>query len=442
MPFMIRLAAMVALLLTLLAAPGRASAEPLFTSGDGLTLVSASADGERTWRLVVSTGELTRPVRINVLLPRGYAGTDRRYPVLYLFHGTSGGANDWLDAGDAAAASAPYPLIVVMPDAGYDGNGGGWFTDWVDQHTPLGTANWEAYHVGQLVRWIDDNLRTVAARDGRAIAGLSQGGFGSFSYAARHPDAFVSAASFSGAPDIESNPLAKSAAVAVIGATATGLDGVEPNAMFGDPVLRDLNWQGHNPANLVTNLADTDLGLWTGDGLPGPLDRPGVEIVPDALVESLTHASTLFFAQAADAAHVAYRLDDYGPGTHSWPYWSRDLTQYLPHLMAVFDDAPPAPTSISYRSIDRTWTQWGWTVANARLAPQAWSGLAHASADGLTLTDRDPATVTTPAFYRPGSTHRLAVTGGTGPAAVTADSGGRLSMTLTPDAGSVHVAIS
>ena len=59
---------------------------------------------------------------------------------------------------------------------------------------------WETFHIDQLIPWIDHNLRTVADRRGRAIAGLSQGGFCSMSYAARHPDLFGVALSFSGAP--------------------------------------------------------------------------------------------------------------------------------------------------------------------------------------------------------------------------------------------------
>jgi S-formylglutathione hydrolase FrmB len=27
--------------------------------------------------------------------------------------------------------------------------------------------------------------------------------------------------------------------------------------------------------------------------------------------------------------------DDYGPGTHDWPYWRRDLRKTLPDLMRV-----------------------------------------------------------------------------------------------------------
>jgi S-formylglutathione hydrolase FrmB len=385
---------------------------PTFHSADGLTVVSATPDGSRTWRLVVSTSALSQPVRVDVLLPERYAASSARYPVLYLFHGTSGGADDWINDGNATAATDPYPLIVVMPDAGYNDNGGSWFTNWVDQKTPLGTANWETFDINQLIPWIDDNLRTVATRDGRAVAGLSQGGFGAMTYAARHPDTFISAGSFSGAPDIASNPVVQAGAAGIIDATEVGLDKVEPDAMFGDPVADDINWQGHDPATLVTNLGHTTLDLWSGNGIPGPLDTPSVQIVPDALIEGAAHTSTTFFAQAASAAHIAYTLDNYGNGTHSWPYWTRDLAQYLPLLMATFASAPAAPASISYRSVDVNWTQWGWSVDNVRRAAQAFSGLVNASATGFTFASPSPAEVTTPGRYTPGATYRLKSTGG------------------------------
>lgn len=402
---------------------------PSFHSADGLTLDSVTSTDPRLWRLTVSTDALAQPVKVNVLLPTGYASSDRRYPSLYLEYGTSGTVDDWLTKGNAEAATASYPMIVVIPDSGYNGNGGSWFTNWVDQHTPLGTANWETFHINQLIPFIDTNLRTINSRSERAIAGLSQGGFGATSYAARHPDLFGAVASFSGAPDIESNPVVKAGGTAIISATASGLDGVQPNAFFGDPILNDINWQGHNPANLVTNLRDTNIRLWTGNGLPGPLDTPASALSAGAAIESVVHLSTLSFAQVAKAAHVPYVLDDYGPGTHSWPYWARDLIQWLPHLAQVLTSPAAAPTSISYRSVDKTWSQWGWTVANHRFATQAFSGLSNASARGFTFRGRS-ATVTTPPVYAPGSRHTLSVSGGRAPATAVADRSGRLSIAV------------
>ena len=93
--------------------------------------------------------------------------------------------------------TAGQPLIVVMPDGGR----GGWYSNWHNGGRG-GPPAWESYHIGQLIPLVDRRFRTVAARRGRAIAGLSMGGFGAFSYAARHPDLFTAAASFSGGLDL------------------------------------------------------------------------------------------------------------------------------------------------------------------------------------------------------------------------------------------------
>lgn len=410
-----------------------------FRSGHGITVESARQASSREWRLVVSTGALERPVRVDVLLPAGYDRTERRYPTLYLFHGTSGGAHDWIEMGDAAASTAGRPMIVVMPDAGHDGDGGSWFTDWMDQDTPLGRANWETFHIDQLVPWVDATLRTRSGRGSRAVAGLSQGGFGAFSYAARHPDLFAAAASFSGAPDIAAYPVTRTGGAVVVGAIMTGLNQVQPFAPFGDPVADKLVWRGHNPASLVTNLADTDLRLWSGNGAPGSAED--LDAVPAGVaIEAITHTSTRHFARAADAAGVPYDLTEYGAGVHSWPYWAQDLRDYLPHLARIFADHRGRPAEIDYRSVDRTWRQWGWRVTAERSAELAWSGLRHASRTGFVL-DGGPARVSTPPAYRPGGRYRVGYLHGSGPRLVRAGSDGRLRLEVG-GSGPVSVTIS
>lgn len=437
-------AALVLLVTSVLTAPAHAGASSGFTDADGIHVVSAQRVDDRLVALSVSSAALGRAVRVRILLPTGYAQhPTTRYPVLYLFHGTSGGADDWVTMGDAEATTAGLPFIVVLPDAGFDSDGGSWFTNWWDTKTRLGPSRWETFHIAQLVPWVDANLRTIAARSGRAIAGLSQGGFGAMTYAARHPDMFAAAGSFSGAPDIASNPVVETAATAVIEATATGLDGVEPAAMFGPHLTNEINWQGHNPATLVTNLRATGLFLYTATGIPGALDGPNPN-PGSSVIEALTHVSTLSFTHRADAEGVPYYLDDYGYGTHSWPYWAQDLRDFVPRLMAVFA-SPTTPATVSYTSVDATWRQWGWTVVNHRTRP-AFSALADAGAHSFTMSGLGSATVTTPAAYRPWSIHRVLVDGTT--SSVRADLGGHLTISvalhtaldLTP--GTAHVTIS
>jgi S-formylglutathione hydrolase FrmB len=429
----------VALLVPAVRAGRASAAAPVFTDAVGIHVVATTAIDSRQYNVRVTTAALgtNHPVDIRVLLPTSYdTATTTRYPVLYLFHGTSGRASDWVNAGDAEATTAPLELITVMPDAGFNGNGGGWFTNWYDTATTLGPSQWETFHVNQVIPWIDANLRTIASRSGRAIAGLSQGGFGSTTYPARHPDMFISAASFSGAPDIDYNPVVAVGAQAVIQATAVGLDGVEPDAMFGPRATNEINWQGHDPATIVTNLRGVDVWLWTASGQPGPLDPPPPN--PAAMgIEAATHGSTLSFNQRAQLLGVPVHLVDYGAGTHTWPYWTRDLKQYVGPMMATFANPPAPPAGTSYQSIDKSWSQWGWSVSVQRSAVQQFSSLAGAGAGGFTLSGAGTAAVVTPALYAPNAVETVTMSTTTGKTTTTAaaDSAGQLHLTvpLGPD---------
>ena len=136
------------------------------------------------------------------MLPVGFdASGATRYPMLLLLHGGAGRYTDWANAG-LLELTKDLPLITVLPDAGRSA----WYTDWYNNGAG-GPPMWETYHLGQLLPWVDANFPTVGARSGRAIAGLSSGGFGALSYASRHPDLFVAAAGFSAALDTNTPPV-------------------------------------------------------------------------------------------------------------------------------------------------------------------------------------------------------------------------------------------
>jgi S-formylglutathione hydrolase FrmB len=82
-----------------------------------------------------------------------------------------------------------------------NGDSFGFYTNWVIAGDAV-PQNWKAYHMEQLVPWIDLNLRTVAKKEGRAIGGLSMEGFGAIHYIERYSESFVYGASFSGAVDL------------------------------------------------------------------------------------------------------------------------------------------------------------------------------------------------------------------------------------------------
>jgi S-formylglutathione hydrolase FrmB len=405
----------------------------LMHSADGITVKTVKVINARELSVSIVPKALAREINVRVLLPVDYEPhSDQPYPVLYLFPGTSGHSSDWMTVGDAPKTTAPYRLITVSSDIGFNGDGGSWFTDWVDQKTALGPSQWETYDIHELIPWIDANLDTIRSRQGRAVAGLSMGGYGATELAARHPDLFVQQAAFSGAPEIDRDLEAKLGAEAIIGATMVGLNGVEANAPFGNHISDEINWEGHDPARLISNLRPIKLWFGTGDGLPGKYDDPVTNptgVIEPGVIESLTHVSTDLFLQHARAAGLSPIVYDYGSGTHTFPYWARDLQHFIPVLMRTFAHPPATPKRTSYLTINPQWSQWGWTVSIKRPEALAFARISRADDTGFDLSGDGTATVVTPRYNLPGATY--AVTIANTKQTVVSDQAGRLHLTAS-----------
>lgn len=408
----------------------------VLTSADGITVLSETQADPRLLELQVTSAAVAGTLHVWVLLPTGYQPSTR-YPVLYLLHGTSGTASDWVHFGGAEQTSAGQPVIIVMPDVSLGDSGGSWCANWVTQAS--GAANWETFHIDELIPWIDTNLPTIPDRQGRAIAGLSMGGFCSMSYAARHPDLFETAAAYSGAPDIAYDPEAELGAIAIINGTEVGLNRVAPDSIFGDPATDQVNWQGHDPAALAENLADTNLLLYNGNGEPGPYDpNPATDPASVATnfdpegIEWLIGQDNQLFHKRLGALGISSYWDAYGPGTHTWPYWTNDFVQSLPKIMQAFTTPVASPTQVGFTTTDAEYTIYGWSVSVTRTAEE-FSTLQHADADGFVLAGSGSAVVVTPADYLPGSTHTVTVVesnGASTTSTLVADGSGRLHVTV------------
>lgn len=133
-----------------------------------------------------------KTMKYNVVLPANYEDSDKEYPVLYLLHGFTSNFQLWALM-DVPENAAFYDLIVIMPDAGNS-----WYVNWAESEE--GQKNdWEDYMVRDLIDNVDATYRTIDAREGRAICGLSMGGYGAVMLGLRHPDLFCSVGSHSGA---------------------------------------------------------------------------------------------------------------------------------------------------------------------------------------------------------------------------------------------------
>lgn len=129
-----------------------------------------------------------------VYLPAGYEPAVTRYPVIYFLHGLPAGPGSYTTnafVADAAAASGHH-AIVVAPQGARGQNSDPEYLDWSPDD------NWPAAIATDLTRCVDSRFRTIARRSGRAIVGLSAGGFGAFNIGLRRVGTFAAVESWSG----------------------------------------------------------------------------------------------------------------------------------------------------------------------------------------------------------------------------------------------------
>lgn len=135
-----------------------------------------------------------RRMKFDIVLPEGYAESEKRYPVLYLLHGFMQNYTIWgRNLAAAFYARNVEGLILVLPDGGNS-----WFVNYAQSDAGQ-TNNWEDHLIKDVITYVDSNYRTEARREGRALAGLSMGGFAAYALGLRNPDMFISLGSTSGA---------------------------------------------------------------------------------------------------------------------------------------------------------------------------------------------------------------------------------------------------
>jgi S-formylglutathione hydrolase FrmB len=269
--------------------------------------VTAQRIAPRIVDLTIHSRALGTTAKVRLLTPDGWAArrTGRRWPVLYLLHGCCDTYDSWTRSTDVEDLPALRHVLVVMPEGGAVG----FYSNWRD-----GPA-WETFHLVELRRILE---RDYGAGTPRAIAGLSMGGLGAMDYAARHPGLFAAAASYSGVL----HPLEHPRWWLGLFSAQTN----DPDAVWGDPVADRPTWAAHDPTALAARLRGTRLFVASGNGEHAGKRDP---------VEATVYAESRAFVARLRRLHVGVRTDFYGPGTHNWPYWQRDLRRSLPLLLGV-----------------------------------------------------------------------------------------------------------
>jgi len=127
--------------------------------------------------------------RYRIYLPPCYGQSGRLYPTLYLFHGNVYTESHWDDLGVAQAAGAGRtPFLIVLPFGGEIANA-----------TSGGDWSFEGVVMNELIPFIEQRYCAWPAAAGRAIGGISRGGYWSLEIGFRHPEHFAAVGGHSAA---------------------------------------------------------------------------------------------------------------------------------------------------------------------------------------------------------------------------------------------------
>jgi len=232
---------------------------------------------------------------LDVIFPDDPA-TPRPWGAFYLLHGLSDDQTIWGRRTSLERYVGALPMAVVMPDGGR-----GWYTN---AARPGGPAH-EDDLVRDVVGLIDRTFPVRAERAGRAIGGLSMGGYGAVKIGLKHHETFASVNSHSGAPGIAREvappePARPDDRFKDIRAELRGVFGDRPAGGPDDPfALAERVDHGRVPKMRIDCGADDFLLGQNRD-----------------------------FHRHLDALHVPHEYQEF-PGDHNWEYWDLHVREAI-----------------------------------------------------------------------------------------------------------------
>jgi putative tributyrin esterase len=207
----------------------------------------------------------------------------RPWSVFYLLHGLSDDHTIWMRRTSIERYVERLPLVVVMPDGGR-----GWYTNAVQ-----GLA-YEDDLIKDVVGLVDRTFPVKAERAGRAIGGLSMGGYGAVKLGLKYPDMFASVNSHSGAVGAPRDPKL----IKDLNPEFERIFGNSPRGGFEDP------------AAIVERI---DHGL-----------IPALRI--DCGTDDFLLDENRTFHRLLESMHVPHEYQEF-PGGHNWAYWDTHVQE-------------------------------------------------------------------------------------------------------------------
>jgi S-formylglutathione hydrolase FrmB len=246
----------------------------------------------------VFSSSVSAYMRFYAVLPIDYYTDHNNYVTVYLFHGYDGDYTNWVTRTDLLNYAKDYPFVLITPDGK---------NSWYTNSSVAGKAgNYEDYIINDLIPYVDKNYRTLNERNGRAIAGLSMGGYGAMKFALKYPSKFFYAASFSGALYVPTTMRADGSAISKSQHTTFGQEKSE-------------HWTKNDTHFLIDSVSIASLPyLYISAGKDDHV----------RFVESNRE-----FAEKLRSKGAAYEYHE-KPGAHTWQFWNQEVEIILEKILA------------------------------------------------------------------------------------------------------------
>jgi putative tributyrin esterase len=209
----------------------------------------------------------------------------RPWSVFYLLHGLSDDHTIWMRRTSIERYVEGLPLVVVMPDGGR-----GWYTN-----SALGLA-YEDDLIKDVIGLVDRTFPVKAERQGRAIGGLSMGGYGAVKLSLKHLEMFGSVNSHSGAVAVHRDPK-------LIKELNPEFERIFGKTPAGGP---------EDPFSLIERVDHGRL--------------PPLRV--DCGADDFLLAENRSFHRHLESLHIPHEYEEF-PGGHDWPYWDKHVQEAI-----------------------------------------------------------------------------------------------------------------
>ena len=271
-----------------------------------LSFAAMSQTGKVFDDLSLKSKVLNMDRKYAIYLPPDYASSQRSYPVLYLLHGGGDDQTGWVQFGEvqnitdkAIREGNATPMIIVMPDANTGKRG--------YSNDATNTWRYEDFFFQEFMPFIEKTYHVKTDKRYRAVAGLSMGGDGTFTYALHHPELFAAAC-----------PLSAGTGPANLDSTRVRLK--RENSNIADTSITAY-YKRQSVLELVNNMADSN--------------KKAVRWYIDCGDDD-------FLYEGNSLVHIAMRKKEIPhefrtrDGAHNWTYWRTALPEVLQFVSMSF----------------------------------------------------------------------------------------------------------